>query len=86
MQLRIISDVPITARTATESARILLADCLRRRIISGSPLIPSYNSLQRNVQMIRQRINLLLTILSDAAHFIILEQYRISFTNENNII
>ncbi|KAF0993306.1 hypothetical protein HZS_6202, partial [Henneguya salminicola] len=37
----------------------------------------------RNVKRIRQRINLPLTIPSDAAHFIIPNQYNISFRNEN---
>ncbi|KAF0986288.1 hypothetical protein HZS_4355 [Henneguya salminicola] len=45
-----------------EAPRRLLAEGLRRTIPSVSPSIPSYNSLQRNVQMIRQRINLPLTI------------------------
>ncbi|KAF0986248.1 hypothetical protein HZS_4059 [Henneguya salminicola] len=75
---RIISDVRIRARTTTKSPRRLLADCLSRSIPSVSPLIPSYNSLQRNVQMIRQRINLPPTIPSDAAHLIIPEQYKIN--------
>ncbi|KAF0991677.1 hypothetical protein HZS_3486 [Henneguya salminicola] len=36
--------------------------------------------------MIRQRINLPLTILSDAAHINIPEQYIISFRNENFLL
>ncbi|KAF0985760.1 hypothetical protein HZS_7415 [Henneguya salminicola] len=36
--------------------------------------------------MIRQRINLPLTILSDAAHINIPEQYKISFRNENFLL
>ncbi|KAF0985647.1 hypothetical protein HZS_7013 [Henneguya salminicola] len=36
--------------------------------------------------MIRQRINLPLTIPSDAAHVIIPEQYKISFINENILL
>ncbi|KAF0992505.1 hypothetical protein HZS_296 [Henneguya salminicola] len=36
--------------------------------------------------MIRQRINLPLTIPSDAAHFIILNLYKISFRNGNLIL
>ncbi|KAF0985893.1 hypothetical protein HZS_1519 [Henneguya salminicola] len=49
---RIISDVHIRERTTTEHPRRLLADYLNRSIPSVSPLIPSYNSLQRNVQII----------------------------------
>ncbi|KAF0990449.1 hypothetical protein HZS_6507 [Henneguya salminicola] len=62
--------------------RRLLAGCLSRSIQSVSPLISSYNSLQQNVQMIRQRINLPLTILSDAVQFIISEEYKIRYRNE----
>ncbi|KAF0991648.1 hypothetical protein HZS_4510 [Henneguya salminicola] len=62
---RIISDVRIRARTTIEPPRKLLPDCLSRKIQSVSPSIPSYNSLQRNVQMIRQRIIFPLTIPSD---------------------
>ncbi|KAF0985358.1 hypothetical protein HZS_6093, partial [Henneguya salminicola] len=40
----------------------------------------------RNVKIIRQRINLLVTIPSYAAHFIIFERYKISFRNENFIL
>ncbi|KAF0990352.1 hypothetical protein HZS_102 [Henneguya salminicola] len=36
--------------------------------------------------MIRQRINLPLTLPSDAAHFITPEQYKISFRNENFLL
>ncbi|KAF0986561.1 LOW QUALITY PROTEIN: hypothetical protein HZS_4822 [Henneguya salminicola] len=70
------------ARTTTEHPRRFLFDCLSRTIPSVSTLIPLYNSLLRNVQIIRQRINLPLTIPSDAAHLIIPEQYKISFRNE----
>ncbi|KAF0986097.1 hypothetical protein HZS_1490 [Henneguya salminicola] len=66
-----------------EPPRILLSDCQSRSLPSVSPLIPSYISLQRNVKRMRQRINLPLTILSDAAHIIIPEQYKISFRSEN---
>ncbi|KAF0993152.1 hypothetical protein HZS_5055 [Henneguya salminicola] len=83
---RIISDVRIKARTATEPPIRLLADCLSRSIPLVSSLIPSHNSLQRNVQIIRQRINLSLTIPSDTAHFIIPEQYKINFRNENFLL
>ncbi|KAF0986885.1 hypothetical protein HZS_7601 [Henneguya salminicola] len=80
---RIVSDFRIRARTPTEPTRKLLAACLSRTIPSVSPSIPSYKYLQRNVQMIRQRINLLLTTPSDATYLIIPEQYKISFRNEN---
>ncbi|KAF0985307.1 hypothetical protein HZS_3626, partial [Henneguya salminicola] len=74
------------ARTTTEPPRRLLSDCLSRSIPSVSPLIPSYNSLQRNVQMIRQRINLPLSLPPDAVPLIIPEQYKISLRNENFLL
>ncbi|KAF0985344.1 hypothetical protein HZS_2902, partial [Henneguya salminicola] len=40
----------------------------------------------RNVQMIRQRIILPLSLPSDASHLIIPEQYKISFRNENFLL
>ncbi|KAF0985479.1 hypothetical protein HZS_2426, partial [Henneguya salminicola] len=61
------------SKTITEPPRILLPDCLSRGIPSVLPLIPSYNSLKRNIKIIRQRINLPLTILSEAAHINIAE-------------
>ncbi|KAF0992411.1 hypothetical protein HZS_8011 [Henneguya salminicola] len=53
-------------------------DLSKKGIISDARI----KSLQRKVQMIRQRINFLHTISSDAAHIIIPEQYKISFRNE----
>ncbi|KAF0988180.1 hypothetical protein HZS_4074 [Henneguya salminicola] len=47
----------VIARTTTEPPRRLLKVDLSRSISSVSPLIPSYNSLPRNVHMILQRIN-----------------------------
>ncbi|KAF0990648.1 hypothetical protein HZS_970 [Henneguya salminicola] len=80
---RIISDVRIRARTTPKPPRRLLADCLSQSIPSVLPLILSYNSLQLYIQMISQRINLSLTLPSDAAHLIISEQYKISIRNKN---
>ncbi|KAF0986386.1 hypothetical protein HZS_5928 [Henneguya salminicola] len=83
---RIISDARIRASLITEHPRRLLAECLSRSIPSVSPQIPSYNSLQQNVQMIRQQINLPHIIPSDAAHLIIPEPYKISNRNENFLL
>ncbi|KAF0988863.1 hypothetical protein HZS_2895 [Henneguya salminicola] len=45
----------LIARNTTEPPRRLLSDCLSLSMLSASPLIPSYNSLQRNVKMIQQQ-------------------------------
>ncbi|KAF0985947.1 hypothetical protein HZS_368 [Henneguya salminicola] len=42
--------------------------------------------MQRNIQRIRQRINLPLSLPPDAAHLIIPEQYKISLRNENFLL
>ncbi|KAF0993098.1 hypothetical protein HZS_6590 [Henneguya salminicola] len=83
---RIIFDVQIRARTPTKPPKRLLSDCLSRRISSVSRLIPSYNSLQRNVKVIRPHINLSITIPVNAAHQNIPEQYKISFRNEHFLL
>ncbi|KAF0985262.1 LOW QUALITY PROTEIN: hypothetical protein HZS_771, partial [Henneguya salminicola] len=66
-----------------EPSRRLLADCLSR---SKCSISLAFNSLQRNVKRIRQRINLPLPIPSDAAHLIIPDQYKISFRNINFLL
>ncbi|KAF0987401.1 hypothetical protein HZS_5649, partial [Henneguya salminicola] len=69
--------------TITKSHKSEIADYLSQIISSESHLIPSYNSLTRNVQRTRQGINLPITLTFDTTQLIITEQYKINLINKN---